>query len=74
MPRETTNDAFWLVVPKELEAVSTTVLVPAGAFGTPLIRPFVAMERDEGRLEAPKIMGAEPLAVTVLLNVTPLVA
>ena len=56
----------------ELEAVRTTLLVPA-VVGVPLIRPLVAMERPEGRLEALKVIGATPLAVTMLLKATPTV-
>jgi hypothetical protein len=60
----------WLVVPKALLAVSVAMLVPA-LIGVPLIKPLVEMERPVGRLDPTKVIGAVPLAVTVLLNVTP---
>ena len=63
---------FWLVLPILFDAVSVAALVPA-AVGVPLIRPLVAMFSPVGRLDPPKIIGAVPLAVTVLLNTTPTV-
>jgi hypothetical protein len=65
-----TNVAVWFVVPKALLAVSAAMLVPA-VVGVPLITPFVAIERPEERLDPPNVIGAVPLAVTVLLNTTP---
>jgi glycerol-3-phosphate acyltransferase PlsY len=62
----------WLVLPILLDAVSVAALVPA-VVGVPLIRPFVAMFSPLGRLDPPKISGAVPLAVTVLLNASPTV-
>jgi hypothetical protein len=53
-----------------LEAVNTTLFVPA-VVGVPVIRPLVAIFSPAGRLDPPKIIGAVPLAVTVLLNATP---
>jgi hypothetical protein len=70
VPLAMTNVAVWFVVPKALLAVSVAVLVPAEV-GVPLINPFVAMFSPVGRLDPPKIIGAVPLAVTVLLNATP---
>ena len=58
--------------PVELEAVNTVLFVPA-AVGVPLIRPLVVIERPDGRLDPPKVIGAVPLAVTVLLKATPTV-
>jgi hypothetical protein len=48
------------------------MLVPA-TVGVPLISPLVAVFRPVGRLVAPKVIGAVPLAVTVLLKTTPTV-
>ena len=62
--------AVWLVAPMLLEAVKVALLVPA-AVGLPVISPFVAIERPEGRLVPLNVIGAVPLAVTVLLNATP---
>jgi hypothetical protein len=62
--------AVWLIVPKALLAVSVAVLVPE-VVGVPVINPLVAMERPVGRLDPVNVIGAVPLAVTVLLNATP---
>ena len=63
---------FWLVLPILLDALSVALLVPA-LLGVPLINPFVAMFRPVGRLDPLNVIGAVPLAVTVLLNDTPTV-
>lgn len=55
-----------------MDAVTVAVLVPA-LIGVPLIAPLVAIERPPGRLVAVKMIGAVPLAITVLLNATPTV-
>ena len=60
------------MTPKLLLAVSVAVFVPA-VVGVPEIRPLVAMDRPPGKLVPPKTTGVLPLAVTVLLNVTPAV-
>jgi hypothetical protein len=65
-----TNVAVWLVVPKALLAVSVALLVPA-VIGVPLITPLVEIFSPPGRLDPPNVIGALPLAVTVLLNATP---
>ena len=72
VPRAITKVAVWLVVPMLLEALSVTLLVPT-VVGVPLIRPFVAMAKPAGRLEALKVIGVVPLAVKVLLNLKPTV-
>ena len=65
-----TNELVCEVTPKEFDAVNTALFVPA-VVGVPVIKPLVEIERPEGRLEALKVIGAVPLAVTVLLNATP---
>ena len=70
VPLAMTNVAVWLVVPNVLLAVSVAVLVPA-LIGVPLIKPLVEMESPVGRLYPLNVIGVVPLAVTVLLNVTP---
>ncbi|NDB96015.1 MAG: hypothetical protein EBZ78_07630 [Verrucomicrobia bacterium] len=64
--------AVWLVVPMLLEALNVALLVPT-VVGVPLIRPLVEICRPTGRLEPLKVIGAVPLAATVLLNVAPTV-
>ena len=72
VPFAITNVADWLVTPKALEAVSVAEFVPA-IVGVPVITPSVERVSPAGRLEAPKVIGVLPLAVTVLLNATPTV-
>jgi len=72
VPLAITKLAVWLVTPKALLAVSVAVLVPE-VVGVPVINPLVAMERPVGRLDPVNVIGAVPLAVTVLLNATPTV-
>ena len=67
-----TNIAVWFVVPNALLAVRVAVLVPAEV-GVPLITPLVEIFSPVGRLDPPNVIGAVPLAVTVLLNATPTV-
>ncbi len=61
-----------MVVPKALLAVSVALLVPAEV-GVPLITPLVAIFRPVERLDPVNVIGAVPLAVTVLLKATPTV-
>ena len=61
-----------MVVPNAFEAVSVAVFVPA-VVGVPVIKPFVLFVRPAGRLVARNVIGAVPLAVTVLLKATPTV-
>jgi hypothetical protein len=72
VPLAITKAAIWLVVPKALLADRVAVLVPA-AVGVPLISPLVAMFRSVGRLVAPNVIGAVPLAVTEYSSGTPTV-
>ena len=67
-----TNVLVCEATPKEFDAVNTAILVPA-VVGVPLITPFVAIERPVGRLDPVNVIGAVPLAVTVLLNDSPTV-
>jgi hypothetical protein len=67
-----TNVAVWFVAPKALLAISVELLLPA-VVGVPLINPLVKMFSPEGRLVSPNVIGAVPLAVTVLLKATPTV-
>ena len=67
-----TNVLVCEATPKEFDAVNTAIFVPA-VVGVPVTTPFVAKERPAGRLVAPNVIGAVPLAVTVLLNATPTV-
>jgi hypothetical protein len=55
-----------------LEALNVALLIPT-VVGVPLIRPLVDICSPTGRLEALKVIGAVPLAATVLLNVAPTV-
>ena len=70
VPLEMVKVAVWLVMPKALLAVSVAVFVPA-TVGVPLIKPLEVMFKLVGRLDPPYVIGAVPLAVTVLLNTTP---
>ena len=66
--------ATGLVEPRLLDAVNVEEKVPA-LVGVPLINPFVAMLNPYAdRILVPlNVIGAVPLAVTVLLNGTPTV-
>jgi hypothetical protein len=65
--------AAWMLVPAALVAVSTAFVKIPAAVGVPLITPFVATESPPGRFVPEKAIGAEPVAVMVLLNSTPTV-
>lgn len=62
----------WLVTPKAFEAINVAIFVPA-VVGVPVISPLVAMLRPAGRLEALNVIGAVPVAVTLLLKAIPTV-
>ena len=62
----------WWTTPTVLEAVINAMLVPA-VVGLPKISPLVLRVSPVGGLEALKVMGTEPLAVSWLLNTTPTV-
>ena len=61
------------MLPPGLLAVSTAFVNTPAAVGVPLITPLVATESPAGRLVPENVIGAPPVAVTVLLNATPTV-
>ena len=72
VPFAMTKLLVWVATPYALDAVRMVLFVPA-LVGVPLISPLVAIERPDGRLDPANVIGAVPLAVTVLLNTTPTV-